>query len=113
MTLWIQDAKAIQEDIIRSKTWANDIIHQSEAPAVSGKDISAAQERVEFIAREARYTDQLCWVLEGIRDVETLLNCVERARDENKIVEALRFLERESVLRLRMKGSQTNLGADG
>jgi centromere/kinetochore protein ZW10 len=91
----VRSAKAVQDDIVRSKTWAAEIARQAEAPAASGRDIAAAEERIAFIAREAQYADQLCWVLEGLRDVDALLAAVEQAAAvQGHALEALRLLER-------------------
>lgn len=93
MTEWAKNAKSLQEDIIRSKTMANEIIRQSEAPDVSGEAILDAEERVSFINREVQYSQQLHEVLSGIRKVNGLLNQSEQALADRRILDSLRLLE--------------------
>ncbi|KAG6004383.1 hypothetical protein E4U21_001103 [Claviceps maximensis] len=90
---WAQNAKALQEDIIRSKAIANDIIRQSEAPDVSGEIIADAEERVQFLLREVQYSQQIQTVLAKIRSLDGLLNQVETAKNDRQVLEALRLLE--------------------
>ncbi|CAI4211307.1 unnamed protein product [Parascedosporium putredinis] len=45
---WVKNAKSLQEDIVRSKVIANDIIRQSETPDVSGKAIEDAEAKLDF-----------------------------------------------------------------
>lgn len=90
---WEKNAKALQEDIIRSKTLANDIIRQSETPQASGEAIETAEERADFLNREVQYSQQLFGVLKGIRHVTQQLDDVERATNEKRIQDSLRLLE--------------------
>ncbi|KAL3959127.1 hypothetical protein ACCO45_007289 [Purpureocillium lilacinum] len=90
---WVRNAKTLQEDIIRSKAIANDIVRQSEAPDVSGEAIADAESKAEFLNREVQYTQQLSGVLHKIRRVNQLLSDVETARDEHRILDSLRLLE--------------------
>ncbi|KAF4120689.1 protein transport protein DSL1/ZW10 [Geosmithia morbida] len=91
---WERNAKSLQDDIIRSKAIANDIIRQSEAPETSGEAIQAAEERAEFLAREAQYSQQLHGVIKGIHHVNGLLDSVETASKEHRILDSLRLLEK-------------------
>ncbi|KAH7318194.1 hypothetical protein B0I35DRAFT_478725 [Stachybotrys elegans] len=91
---WVRNAKALQEDIIRSKTIANEIVRDSEDPGVSGERIKDAEERVEFVNRETQYSLQLLDVLRGIQYVNKLLEEVEVARNERRILDSLHLLER-------------------
>ncbi|KAG5981747.1 hypothetical protein E4U55_002597 [Claviceps digitariae] len=90
---WAQNAKALQEDIIRSKTIANDIIRQSEAPDVSGETIADAEEKVQFLLREVQYSQQVQTVLIKIKSLDGLLDQVETAQNDRQVLEALRLLE--------------------
>ncbi|KAG5944269.1 hypothetical protein E4U53_006911, partial [Claviceps sorghi] len=90
---WAQDAKALQDDIVRSKAIANDIIRQSEAPDVSGETIADAEERVQFLLREVHYSQQIQTVLAKIKSLDALLNQVESAKKDGRVLEALRLLE--------------------
>jgi centromere/kinetochore protein ZW10 len=93
---WVANAKTLQEDILRSKKLADDIVRQSEAPDVSGQDIEDAETHVAFLKREAAYSDQLHDALSGIRHVNELLSEVEQAMNERRILDALRWLESRS-----------------
>ncbi|EEY17246.1 conserved hypothetical protein [Verticillium alfalfae VaMs.102] len=70
---WVRNAKTLQEDILRSKRLADDIVRQSEAPDVSGKTIQDAVDHVDFLRREVQYSQQLHEALTGIRYVNDLL----------------------------------------
>lgn len=93
MSSWVRNAKALQEDIIRSKTMANEIVRQSEAPDVSGEDIQNAEEKVRFLQREVQYSQQLHGVLRGIQYVNELLSEVEASKNERRVLDSLRLLE--------------------
>ncbi|KAG6070796.1 hypothetical protein E4U16_006608 [Claviceps sp. LM84 group G4] len=90
---WARHAKALQEDIIRSKTIANDIVRQSEAPEVSGEAIEEAEEKVQFLHREVQYSQQIQTVLAKIKGLDELLIQVETAQNDGRVLEALRLLE--------------------
>ncbi|RSL42281.1 hypothetical protein CEP54_015535 [Fusarium duplospermum] len=91
---WVRNAKTLQEDIIRSKTMANDIVRQSEAPQVTGEAIKEAEEKADFLNREVQYSHQLHGVLRGIQYVNELLSEVEAAKNERRILDSLRLLEK-------------------
>ncbi|CAG9944469.1 unnamed protein product [Clonostachys rosea f. rosea IK726] len=91
---WERNAKSLQEDIIRSKTIANEILRQSEAPETSGEAIEDAEEKAQFLNREVQYTQQLYGVLKGIQYVNQLLGDVEKASKERRILDSLRLLEK-------------------
>ncbi|KAI1818094.1 hypothetical protein GGS20DRAFT_529738 [Poronia punctata] len=90
---WIANAKSLEHDINRTRSWANEIVRRSEAPDVSGKTIGEAEERVEFLRRETAYTEQLYHALNSIKQVSHLLDQVELARDERRILQSLHLLE--------------------
>ncbi|KAG6231237.1 hypothetical protein E4U34_005824 [Claviceps purpurea] len=90
---WARHAKVLQEDIIRSKTIANDIVRQSEAPEVSGEAIEDAEEKVQFLNREVQYSQQIQTVLAKIKGLDELLTQVEAAQNDGRVLEALRLLE--------------------
>ncbi|KOS17096.1 Centromere/kinetochore protein zw10 -like protein [Escovopsis weberi] len=91
---WVKNAKVLQEDIIRSKVVANDIVHQSEAPDASGQAIQDAETKAEFIRNEAQYNQQLRGVLLRIQHVGQLLAEVDQASKEGRILDALQLLEK-------------------
>ncbi|KAG9250246.1 uncharacterized protein F5Z01DRAFT_378227 [Emericellopsis atlantica] len=90
---WEKNAKSLQDDIIRSKAIANDIIRQSEAPETSGEAIQEAEEKTEFLNREVQYSQQLVGVLKGIRHVNQMLDQVEQASKERRVLDSLMLLE--------------------
>ncbi|EHK25981.1 uncharacterized protein TRIVIDRAFT_211539 [Trichoderma virens Gv29-8] len=91
---WVQNSKVLQEDIIRSKTIANDIIRQSEAPDVTGEAIQDAEEKADFLNREVQYSQQMHNVLRRIQHVNQLLIEVEQASRERRVLDSLRLLEK-------------------
>ncbi|EXL82597.1 hypothetical protein FOPG_04433 [Fusarium oxysporum f. sp. conglutinans race 2 54008] len=91
---WIRNSKTLQEDIFRSKAMANEIERQSEAPDASGEAIQDAEEKAEFLNREVQYSQQLHGALQGIKRVNQLLSEVEAAKDERRILDSLRLLEK-------------------
>ncbi|KAI0834607.1 Centromere/kinetochore Zw10-domain-containing protein [Hypoxylon sp. FL0890] len=91
---WIANAKSLEDDINRTRSWANDIVRRSQAPDVSGKTIQEAEEKVEFLRREAEYNQQVHHALNSIKHVNELLDQVEQARDERRIIDSLHLLEK-------------------
>ncbi|TDZ68343.1 Centromere/kinetochore protein zw10-like protein [Colletotrichum trifolii] len=91
---WVNNAKTLQEDILRSKRLADDIVRQSEAPQVSGKAIQDVEDHVRFLEREVLYTQQLHEALRGVQHVNELLGEVEQAMNERRIIDSLRWLEK-------------------
>lgn len=89
----MKNAKVLQEDIIRSKTIANDIIRQSEAPDATGEAIQDAEEKADFLNREVQYSQQMHSVLRRIKHVNELLAQVEQASSERRVLDSLRLLE--------------------
>lgn len=89
----MSNAKSVQDDIIRSKNMANDIIRQSEEPDASGKTISEAEEQADFLVRELNYSSQVLQALKAIKRVNQILDEVEQARNERRILDALHLLE--------------------
>lgn len=90
---WYNNAKVLQDDINRSKQIANDIIRQSEEPETSGKTVEEAEARAAFLIRELNYNDELIQTLRAIKGINTVLDEVEQACAERRIVDALRLLE--------------------
>lgn len=99
MRAWQANAQAVQDDILRSKALANDIIKASEAPDVSGRAIRDAEAKADFLVRELNYNSQVQEALRGIRTVYQTLDQVERARDERRVLDALHLLESEECAR--------------
>ncbi|KAI1776449.1 hypothetical protein F4818DRAFT_414137 [Hypoxylon cercidicola] len=91
---WVANAKSLEDDINKSRSWANDIVRRSQAPDVSGKTIQEAADKVEFLRREVEYNQQVRHALGAIKQVNELLDQVEQARDERRILDSLHLLER-------------------
>ncbi|KAI0119293.1 hypothetical protein F4814DRAFT_411447 [Daldinia grandis] len=91
---WIANAKSLEDDINRSRTWANDIVRRSQAPDVSGKAIEEAEAKVKFLQQEVEYSQQVNLALGSIKHVNELLDQVEQARDERRILDSLHLLEK-------------------
>lgn len=105
---WVRNAQSLQEDIIRSKAIANDIIRQSETPDLSGKTIEDAETKVEFLSREGQYVQQLDGTLRSIRHVNHLLSEAEQASNERRILDSMHLLEGTACASL-----YARLAADG
>jgi protein transport protein DSL1/ZW10 len=90
---WVTNAEVLEDDIARSRSMANEIVRRSEAPDVSGQTIREAEEKVMFLQREVSYNSQVQGALIKIKEVNQLLDEVEQARDDRKILESLRLLE--------------------
>ncbi|KAI0443878.1 hypothetical protein F4803DRAFT_286687 [Xylaria telfairii] len=90
---WVANAKSLEEDINRTRNWASEIVRRSEAPDVSGKTIQKAEDKVEFLQQESAYNNQLYNALASIKHVSRLLDEVELARDERRILQSLHLLE--------------------
>ena len=71
-------------------------MRRSEAPDVSGQAIQEAQDKVDFLQREASYNVQVGHALASIKHVSGLLDQVEQARDERRILDSLHLLERKN-----------------
>ncbi|KAI5924093.1 hypothetical protein F4810DRAFT_665668 [Camillea tinctor] len=91
---WVAHAKSLEDDVNRTRNWASEIVRRSEAPDVSGKAIEEAEEKVEFLRQEATYNQQVHHALNSIKYVNQLLDQVEQARDERRILDSLHLLEK-------------------
>lgn len=79
---------------------ANDIVRRSEAPEISGKTIQEAEDKVSFLQQEAIYNEQVYSALASVRNVNQILDKVETARAERRILDSLHLLESKHVPRL-------------
>lgn len=91
---WMTNAQSVQDDINRSKRLANDIVRQAEEPVLSGAAIQEAEDKFVFLQSELAYNQRVQEALKGIKDVNQILDQVEKARDERRIIDALHLLER-------------------
>lgn len=92
---WVRNAKALQEDILRSKAMANEITREAEDPGNAGRAVEEAEEKAKFLTLEVQYAQQLHGVLRAIKQVHALLDEVQRKKDQRHIAEALRLLDGE------------------
>ncbi|EPE02925.1 centromere kinetochore protein [Ophiostoma piceae UAMH 11346] len=107
---WIDNAQALQVDIARRKTLATDIVIRGDEvqaqtqPSDNTESISSerphttadeaeAEARAQFLTNELNYNLQVRYLLEAIQRVGQLLDQVERAGRERRILESLRLLE--------------------
>ncbi|KAK3940724.1 hypothetical protein QBC46DRAFT_312993 [Diplogelasinospora grovesii] len=91
---WKANAQSVQDDITRSKTLANEIQRKADAPILTGQEIREAEEKAAFLIRELNYNQQVQRALKGIRAVNQILDQVEQARNERRILDALHLLEK-------------------
>jgi protein transport protein DSL1/ZW10 len=92
---WRTNAQSVEDDIVRSKALANQILREADTPDVSGKASREAKAKTEFLIRELKYNQQVQNALRGIKSVSATLDQVEQARDERRILDALHLLESE------------------
>ncbi|KAI0123455.1 hypothetical protein BJ170DRAFT_109074 [Xylariales sp. AK1849] len=91
---WVANATTLEDDINRSRSLANEIVRRAEAPEVSGQTLREAEEKVVFLRREAGYNRQVHGALTSIKHVNELLDQVEKARDERRVLDSLHLLEK-------------------
>ena len=60
---------------------------------MSGKTVEDLEHKSEFLARELIYNQQVREALTGIRTVDQILDQVEQASSERRILDALHLLE--------------------
>lgn len=89
---WMKHAKALQEDIDRSRRLANELIRQAKAGDTVNQAVKDGEDRVEFLSKEARYDAQLGESLRGIKKARDLLDEAEHAAIDRKILPALHIL---------------------
>ncbi|EFX00019.1 centromere kinetochore protein [Grosmannia clavigera kw1407] len=91
---WVTNAKALQVDIARRKLLAGDILIRADAPKTDEQAIEEAEARALFLTNELNYNLQVRYLLEAIRSVNQLLDQVEQAAEERRILDALHLLEK-------------------
>ena len=62
---------------------------------LSDQLVHDAEEKTSFLNREVQYTQQLYGVLKTIQKINHVFDDVEKAKDERRILDSLRLLERE------------------
>lgn len=68
-------------------------MREAEAPDVSGEALEDAEAKAEFLNREVQYSSQLHAVLKRIQHARSLLDQVEVACTETRVLDSLRLLE--------------------
>ncbi len=99
MKTWQANAQSVQDDILRSKALAAEIVKASEAPVVPGRSVDEIEANADFLIRELNYNTQVKEALKGIKTVNHTLDEVEQARDERRILDALHLLESKRAMR--------------
>ncbi|KFY36495.1 hypothetical protein V494_05027 [Pseudogymnoascus sp. VKM F-4513 (FW-928)] len=89
---WIKNAHALQEDIENSKRLAEDIAREAEGGDALQQAAKEDAEHVEFLEKEVEYSNQLKEALNGIQDVQRMLDRAEGAGVEGKLLDALNIL---------------------
>lgn len=90
---WIENAKALQDDIDSSKRLANDIIRQAEADEQRGEVVKEQEIYLSFMENEVAFNNQLHDALLLIQDVHSCLERAEALINERQILECLQVLE--------------------
>lgn len=93
VSTWKTNAKSLQDDILRSRHLANDILRQAAEPAISGEAIQEAEEKFAFLRAELAYNTRVREALAAIKGVSGTLDKADQACRERRIVDALRLLE--------------------
>ncbi|KAK8101904.1 centromere kinetochore protein [Apiospora kogelbergensis] len=91
---WVANAKTVEDDINRSRALANEIVRRAEAPEVSGQTIRETEEKADFLQREVVYNQQVREALASIKHVNGVLDQVEQARNERRVLDSLHLLEK-------------------
>ncbi|KFZ08067.1 hypothetical protein V502_09561 [Pseudogymnoascus sp. VKM F-4520 (FW-2644)] len=89
---WIKNAHALQEDIENSKCLAEDIAREAEGGDALQRAAKEDADHVEFLEKEVEYNTQLKEALNGIQDVQRMLDGAEGAGVEGRLLDALNIL---------------------
>ncbi|KFY26992.1 hypothetical protein V493_03754 [Pseudogymnoascus sp. VKM F-4281 (FW-2241)] len=89
---WIKNAHALQEDIENSRKYAEDIAREAEGGDALQQAAKEDADHVEFLEKEIEYNTQLKEALNGIRDVQKMLDGAEGAGVEGRLLDALNIL---------------------
>lgn len=92
MDSWIKNATALQDDINRSRKLANEIVREAETGDIKIQSVKHAEDRLQFLASETRYNQQIQSMLCGLRDVRNLLDEAQKLAVEKRILDAVHAL---------------------
>ncbi|SMY26046.1 unnamed protein product [Zymoseptoria tritici ST99CH_1A5] len=70
---WIQRAKELQADILRSRETARQIVEEAELGESVRKELREKEEKVKFLEREVKFNESLARRLEGVGAVKSLV----------------------------------------
>ncbi|CZR67503.1 uncharacterized protein PAC_17402 [Phialocephala subalpina] len=89
---WIRNAKAIHDDIEKSRKLASSIVRQAEADEERLEGLQQQENYVEFLSKEVHYNTQLLSSLKAIQGANDLLRKLEVQAAEHNLVDALHTL---------------------
>lgn len=88
---WEQQTKILQEDILRSKSIADDLERDFNA---SGKALDDTEFMVDFCNREFHYSSQLSQILKQAQHSNSFLRDAGVACEEKRVTDSLSILDR-------------------
>ncbi|KAF8850831.1 hypothetical protein BDZ45DRAFT_184064 [Acephala macrosclerotiorum] len=89
---WIRNAKAIHDDIEKTRKLASSIVRQAEADEERLEGLQQQEKYVEFLSKEVHYNTQLLSSLRAIQGANDLLRKLEVQAAEHNLVDALHTL---------------------
>lgn len=89
---WIRNAKAIHDDIEKSRKLASSIVRQAEADEDRLEGLQQQDNYMEFLSKEVQYNTQLLSSLRAIQGANELLRKLELQAAEHNLVDALHTL---------------------
>ncbi|KAB8305171.1 hypothetical protein EYC80_004461 [Monilinia laxa] len=90
---WIQHAKALQDDIDKSRKLANEIVQQAEADVARVTDVQNHENHVELLVKEIEFNAQLTECLKYIKTANDFLDKAAEEADRHEIHKALQSLD--------------------
>ncbi|KUJ07758.1 centromere/kinetochore protein-like protein zw10 [Mollisia scopiformis] len=89
---WIRNAKAIHDNIEKSRKLASSIVRQAEADEDRLEGLQHQENYVGFLSKEVYYNTQLLSCLKAIQEANDMLSRLEVQASEHNIVDALHTL---------------------
>ncbi|QSZ29804.1 hypothetical protein DSL72_004322 [Monilinia vaccinii-corymbosi] len=90
---WIQNAQALQDDIVKSRKLANEIVQQAEADEARITEVQNHENHVELLVKEIEFNAQLMEYLQSIKLANDYLDKATEEADRHEIHEALQSLD--------------------
>ena len=91
---WISQAKQLQAEIESSRALAREIVRQSNAGNSLEDRVSDASSKVDLLKGEVAFNETLVKTLEQIQRIHQLLYSVQEAALQDRLVDAIVWLER-------------------